>query len=279
MLVDFEGKKVTAERARYLLVKRNQATIKAVDTIVQTQSNKVLEVARNFSQPEMGGFLRTVIPGLVDTYGNVNMVAAMKYYDDQRALAKQTLGRSRDQAKRLAAKQLEAQIYVAKQAPIVLAEVAEPVVNWGMKSFVERGFDSMKRDIGNSLTRATASYNRDTILYNSALDPGATRVQRVAEPNACSFCVLMAFSSERYGAGLQVRTADYAIKFHDSCRCSIETLYAGDTPFRPPYYDKFEQAYYDAQQVETTDEQGNTFTYSTTRNDVVLPNLRKQLAK
>jgi hypothetical protein len=53
---------------------------------------------------------------------------------------------------------------------------------------------------------------------------------------------MMAFSSDKFG----VRTAQYAIDFHDRCRCSIETLYIGDRPIVPPYYKKLEADYVSA---------------------------------
>jgi hypothetical protein len=97
------------------------------------------------------------------------------------------------------------------------------------------------------MTRAVGSYNRDTILYNAGLDDAVVTVQRVAEADACAFCALMAFSSTRSASGqsLDVRTTQYAVDFHARCRCSIETLYEGDDPIRPPYYDQFEEEYLD----------------------------------
>jgi hypothetical protein len=59
---------------------------------------------------------------------------------------------------------------------------------------------------------------------------------------------MVAFSSERTvsGANLDVRLSQYAVDFHDHCNCTIETLYIGDKPIRPDYYDQFEADYLEA---------------------------------
>lgn len=238
----------TLERDRYEATKRNQATMRQVTTLLERESDQVLSLAEQLDKQSLGGYLRTVVPGLVDRYGNVNMVAAMQYYDEQRLAAMKSLALSNRASDRLAAKKLQGQLYVAKMAPIDSVELSEPIIGYGMKRYVDDGFDAMKTAVQNSMTRAVASYNRNTILYNSALDEAVVKVQRVAEPSACAFCALMAFSSTRSASGesLDVRTTQYAVDFHDHCNCSIETLYIGDSPIRPDYYDKFESEYIDA---------------------------------
>ena len=239
----------TLERERYDLIRRNQATMAQVDTLLEREANKVLSLAEQFGQQQMGGYLRTVVPGLLDRYGNVNAVAAMKYYDEQRMLAfeRTKLKDYRRGSQREAAAKLKAQIYVARMAPVDSKALAEPIIGTGMKALMADGFGEMRQAVNNAMTRAVASYNRDTILYNAGLDSAVITVQRVAEPTACAFCALMAFSSQRSASGdaLDVRTTSYAVDFHNNCHCSIETLYEGDEPIRPDYYDQFEQEYLD----------------------------------
>lgn len=238
----------TLERERYDAIRRNQATMRQVNTLIERESTQVLSLAEQFGQQEMGGYLRTVIPGLLDRYGNVNATAAMAYYDEQRLNARLRLDMSNRRADRLAAKKLQAQLYVARLAPVDSQALAEPIIGTGMKALMSDGFGAMRDQVNNALTRAVASYNRDTILYNASLDESVVTVQRVAEANACAFCALMAFSSTQSasGAPLDVRTTSYAVDFHNNCHCSLETLYEGDTPIRPDYYDQFEQEYLDA---------------------------------
>lgn len=226
---------------RYRLIQRNQATIRQVNTILMDQADKVMQVADGYDQQQMGGFLREIIPGLIDEYGNINAVAAREYYDQQRLLALQTNpGRenARRAAERLAGAQLKSAIYVATTPKFDVEAKAEPIIGYAMSMFQQSGFDGMRNEMANALTRAVASYNRDTLLYNSALDRAVVGVQRVAEPNACRFCRTVAFGSR--GSAYRPRVGSYAPHWHNNCHCSIETLYAGDKPFRPDYYDGFE---------------------------------------
>lgn len=235
----------TYTRAQYELVKRNQATMRQVTALLEKESNDVLSLAREFDRNNLGGYLRSVVPGLVDRYGNVNAVAAMKYYEEQRNLALTGTGLKdyRRGSQRIAAAKLKSQIFIASLPQFDTPAISEPIIGWGMSKFVDTGFDAMKQAVTASMTRAVGSFNRDTIIYNAGLDEAVYKVQRVAEPTACAFCRLVAFESYRGG---DVRTANYAIDFHDNCHCSIETLYVGDKPIRPPYYDKFQENYVDA---------------------------------
>lgn len=235
----------TLERQRYEAIRRNQATMQQVNVLLERESTKVLSLAEQFDQQQMGGYLRTVVPGLVDRYGNVNATAAMAYYDEQRLLAGARLSMSTLRAQRLAGAKLKSQIYVAKLQTFDQVEIAEPIIGAGMKALMADGFGAMRSTVTNAMTRAVGSYNRDTIVYNAGLDEATLTVQRVAEPNACAFCALMAFSSSRSVSGdsLEVRTTSYAVDFHNNCHCSIETIYEGDEPIRPDYYDQFEEEY------------------------------------
>jgi hypothetical protein len=235
---------MTAAGDIYRLQKRNQATMRQVTNLLADESERVISVAANLEQQDLGGFLRATVPGLIDRYGKVNAAAAMKYYDEQRLTKLSKLspyaGRSavknaRRSAERLAKAKLLSEVYVAKVPTFNAIAKSQTIVNYGMALFQGPGFESMRSEVINAMTRAVAGYNRDTLLYNSALDEAVVGVQRVAEPNACDFCQTVAFDS--YGG---VRTTDYAVAWHNNCHCSIETIYEGSLPTRPDYYDSFE---------------------------------------
>lgn len=244
-------KVLSRSRQQYEAAKRNQATMGQVEKLLTNESNQVLEIARSFERQAVGGFLRSVVPGLIDRYGKVNAAAAMKYYDEQRLAWVNHAGNSttrnsqRRKAERFAAAKLRSQIYVAQMPEFNPVELSDPIVGYGMARFTEEGFDVMRDQVTSAMTRAVASYNRNTMLYNAALDDAVVGVQRVAEPNACAFCAMVAFGSSKWHAH-ESRVADYAIHFHSNCRCSIETLYEGDKAIRPDYYSKFEAEYTDA---------------------------------
>jgi len=238
----------TAER--YALQKRNQATLRQVNDLLLREADTVLGKAEGLAQQETGGYLRKVVPGMIDRYGKVNAAAAMKYYDAQRAewlkgvnrAPTTSAGRNRRirqnqnrNAERFASAKLQGQLYVARMPKFDAITKSEGIIGYGMSLLQEAGFMSMKDEMANAMTRAVASYNRDTLLYNSALDPNVVGVQRVAELGACDFCQMVAF-----GRDGQVRVGSYAANWHNNCKCSIETLYEGDQPYKPDYYDDFE---------------------------------------
>lgn len=241
---------LSPERQKYEAARRNQASLNQVNALLIRESNAVLSNAQGLEQQQMGGFLRSVVPGLIDRYGKVNATVALQYYDEQR-LAARARAESKSRAQRLAAAKLTGQIYKAKLPEFQPVQTAEPIIGYGMAKFMNDGFEPMREVLNNAMGRAVASYNRDTLLYNASLDDAVITVQRVAEPNACAFCALMAFSSTRSAAGqsMDVRTTSYAVDFHDNCNCTIETIYEGDEPIRPDYYDQFEQEYFDTSGV------------------------------
>lgn len=256
----FDGRDVSYEEYRYLMGVRNRTVMEQVDTLATRETLQVVEVARDLGRQEMGGFLRTTMPPIVDKYGQINATAALDYYNQTKAAwytenagaaplnaaARRRFRQSRNQrSARFASARLEAEIYIATRPEFNLAGKVDGIVNYAMATFSKDGFDPMKPAITNSLTRALASYQRDTVLFNSALDSDVFKVQRVARPNACSFCRVVAFESYQ---GDDVRTTDYAVDFHDNCHCTIETLYLGDRPIRPDYYDTFERQYTEATQ-------------------------------
>jgi hypothetical protein len=244
-----------------------------VERLLIAESNKVLSLAEQFDQQQMGGYLRTTVPGLVDKWGNVNATLATKYYDETRLLWRQknptTFSPSASQrrlatksatarSQRFAAAKLKSELYVASLPKFDVPQMSESIIGYGMQRFQADGFGAMRDAVTNSMTRAVGAHNRDTILYNAGLDDAVYKVQRVAEPNACAFCITVAFSSPGWTVS-DIRTADYAIDFHDNCKCSIETLYVGDEPHRPDYYDKFEEEYIAAAQEAGTSNAKNLF--------------------
>lgn len=249
-IYDYNGRKVTYAQFRYLTALDNQKVLERVNALATANARQVISTASALGQQEMGGFLRQTVPALIDKWGNVNGTQAVAYYqasrdawfeNRQRALRADARKGQNRRADRFALAKLQGQLYVATQPIANPVEIAESIIGYGMSNFVSSGFESMDSSVGNALTRAVASYHHNTMLYNSGLDSAVVKVQRIADRNACAFCRTLAF--DKYG---DVRTSDYAIKFHDNCHCTIETLYEGDTAVRPDYYDKFQEEYENA---------------------------------
>jgi hypothetical protein len=252
---------MTTAAELYALARRNQATMRAVENEMKREALQVLTVAEGLTQQQMGGFLRSTVPGLVDKYGQVNATAAMNYYNERRLLslprnlgaissrqARQNITR---RASNRATAELRSQVFLAQRPAVNPVQLAQSPINYAMKVYQGSGYDPMRNELTNALTRAVASYNRDTILYNSALDEAVVGVQRVAEAGACGFCQTLALGTIEPARSVP----SYAVEYHNNCRCSIETLYEGDRPIRPEYYEDFEANY---EEAKATREEGQT---------------------
>lgn len=254
-----DGRRITYARWQYEEALKQQATLAQVNDLITSQATTLANVGADFAQQEYGGYLRTIIPNLLDNFGNVNAQAAINYFDEARtewykaygSEASRQVSRSSVAAreKRFAAAKTQgayrvgtmaADEFVAEFLPTYKTlEKSEAVIGFAMKIRAKSGHAPSVVAMNNALTREVASYHRDTVLFNSALDPFVSRVQRVAQATACEFCKLMALGSD---SG-KVRVSTYAVKFHSHCHCTIQTIWEGEDPVRPDYYDKFEEEY------------------------------------
>lgn len=202
-----------------------------VSTLLKVEAVKVLANGDGMQQQDLGGFLRSAIPGLVARYGNVNAVTAANYYDQVRAVSAK-----------------KAKAYKASLPTFDATERSLTLVNYGMATFMDRGFAGLPELLAQALTYPVAQYNRETIDYNAGMDTSAKTVQRIAEPGACAFCALLAFSTTSSAEGKTVgtRTFSYAPDFHDNCHCTVEVIFEGQEPIVPDYYKDFAMEYADA---------------------------------
>lgn len=249
-----DGRKISEARWRYEQNAKQEAVIRNVNTLIQAEATAAVSVGADFGQQEFGGLLRNVVPNLLDDYGAINATAAVNYYnemrDTYRAQNVRTESRTgfKRKADRFAIARTRAAVqinqdptrFVAQYAPTYdTISKSDAVINYTMKVRATAGHAPSVDAMNRALTREVASYHRDTVLFNAALDPYVDRVQRVAQFNACEFCRLMALGSTNG----TVRTSSYAVKFHDNCHCTITPLFKGEQPIRPDYYDEFEKQY------------------------------------
>ena len=215
---------------RKTLALQNRRTMLHVSRLMQTEAVKVISQGSGLGQQELGGYLRTTLPAIVQRYGNLNAVTAANYYEQVRAVS----------AKR--AKSYKA--FIPTFDPV---ERANTIVNYGMATFMKEGFDRVPELLSVALTRPVSAYNRETLDRNAQLDTSAKTIQRIAEPNACAFCALLAFSTTTTAEGKTIgtRTFSYAPDFHDNCHCTVEVIFEGQDPIVPDYYSDFAVEYAD----------------------------------
>lgn len=223
---------------RKALALKNRNTMLHVSTLMTREATKVISQAAGLGQQEMGGFLRSVVPGIIGRYGNVNAVTAADYYDKTRALFAPTK-----------------KPYTAALPIFDSVLESETIINYGMATFMAQGFDVLPGLVSNAMTLQVSQYNRETIDYNANRDTVTQTVQRVAEPGACAFCALLAFSttSSAEGNPIGTRTYSYDPNFHSNCHCTVEVIYEGEAPIVPDYYADFAQEYDEAQGGTTRD--------------------------
>ena len=217
---------------RKALALKNRNTMLHVSTLMKREAVPVLTKGANLGQNELGGFLRQVVPGIISRYGNVNAVTAADYYDTTRELFANS-----------------SKVYKATLPIFDLGAKTDAVVNYGMATFMDQGFDTIPEILSNAMTLYVAQYNRQTMDFNAGQDSVSKTVQRVAEPGACAFCALMAFSTTSAADGnlIGTRTYTYEPDFHANCHCTTEVVFEGEAPIVPDYYADFAQEYDDAQ--------------------------------
>ncbi len=253
-----DGRRITYARWRYEQAATQEATLKRVDTLITNAGTRAVSAGRSLAQQEYGALLRTVVPNLLNDYGNINATAAVNYYDQLRDVFRETYPNRRAEYSRNAIRSQANRYATARTRSAIALNLLDPddfraryvptynvlsktdsVVNYAMKIRSQYGHEPSVQAMNNALTREVGMYHRDTILFNSALDPYVQKVQRVAQASACEFCRLMALGSTNG----EVRVSTYAAKFHDNCHCTIQPLYQGEDPIRPDYYDEFEEQY------------------------------------
>lgn len=265
-------------RARYDLIRRNQATLKAINELASDEALTVLDAGLDLERYEYAGYMRKTLPPILDKWGNVSAKAALDHYESARlewrkVMEYRTISntwdvpraqvvngkvtvltpgevreflqprsemglRAQRRERTYAQKVAQGRIYQATIPPFDPEAMSDPVIAQAMKAYSRGGVRAGNDAAANALTRQIGAYNRDTALYNAGLDRSVAGVQRIVNPNGCAWCKTLAVG----GIGRSRRVVlDFAVHFHDHCRCHIETLFAGDKPLRPDYYDDIEK--------------------------------------
>jgi hypothetical protein len=247
----------TYYRSRYALAKRNVATLSDIFDLSSNEVRTVLGPAIALDRAYYAGYARRTLPAILDKWGNVAGTAAMRHYEAARdawtiahsyrdtvgvytAEGPYTITRLGNNIRRernFATAAVRGRIYQARIATMNPAELANSVIDQAMAAWVRSGPLAGTDAAANAMTRQVGAYYRDTMLYNAGLDSAVAGVQRVVNPNGCAWCKTLAVG----GVGrARAVVLDYAAHFHDHCKCTIETLFAGDKPLRPDYYDDIE---------------------------------------
>lgn len=171
------------------------------------------------SRQETGGVLRTVATATLDRFGNVATQAARISYDDMRA-------------------SVPAKKYTATSIEIAPAELADPIVGRAMALATQERWADAATGFLASLDRVIGDIFRETIVDNSYDDSEAIGYQRVASPDSCAFCSLVALN--------EYTSFPDSGGYHDHCGCTTIPVFRGLGSFKPSYYDDIEEEYFAA---------------------------------
>jgi hypothetical protein len=117
----------------------------------------------------------------------------------------------------------------------VLNKNLESVVGYSMSKYVNGNFANANEALSSGVSRMVENIYRDTIATNSEFDNFAQGYQRIASPLACAFCMTVALN--------EYTTFEESGGYHDHCSCSVTPIYGGMKPYRPDYYEGFEEDY------------------------------------
>lgn len=98
--------------------------------------------------------------------------------------------------------------------------LAEPATEAGSTAIADA-----KARLAASSERLVLDAGRDTVIDNAQRDRKAKGWARIPEPEACSFCLMLATRGAVYRSEA---TADF--KSHDNCRCHVEPVFTAYEP-------------------------------------------------
>lgn len=115
--------------------------------------------------------------------------------------------------------------FVASIAPQIPVERLESSASWAA-SGAWTDADKALRDSAATLDRMVTERDRETTLLNVEADPSEPRYARVAQPDACAFCALLAsrgavYRSEETAGSVSASRASRPVgdAYHDWCGC------------------------------------------------------------
>lgn len=179
--------------------------------IVQLSDNAERDLALLWAQLDAATVrdgLMDVLPSLVGQYGDASAAVTAEWYDEYRS----NLNVRGTYAADLASPDLGAQA----------------LAGWGSQ-LAQTNWDTALAQIAGGLISRVMNASRATITDNAFRDPQARGWQRVARPDGCAFCQMLAGRGHVYRSQ---GTADFAS--HDRCMCSAAPAFDGrPVPVRP----------------------------------------------
>lgn len=178
----------------------------ASDLVVDMGINEVKRVLQGmdiYNADQITQILSELFPAVVDQYGNMQAALAADVYEELRYEA----GVKKP--------------YRAVAAPVSSVEATQASARWAVGPLWGEVDEAMfYNHVEASIERHILGAGRDTLFANVKKDATQTgtraRYARVARPNCCDFCQMLAGRGAVYHSE---KSAGEMTKYHDKCRC------------------------------------------------------------
>jgi len=208
--------------------------------VTRQAAQSVLPKARLTDRRKMGGVVRTATQAVLNDMTPIAQEAAVEVYDN---LREEAVGSILSAAAKRALPPPPPTItdvnaivsdFISKTyGPGALADPAykteiEWVTDQISATVRDQWVDSLERAIGNVYNWSVGDLGQKDRL--------AVGYQRIARPNACTFCRVVALN--------QYTSFAEDGGYHKNCYCYAVPIFNGQTAFRPDYYEEFERQYF-----------------------------------
>lgn len=158
--------------------------------------------------------LAAVLAEISNKYGDAAATLAADFYDDMRADVVKSGAR-----------------FTPKLADVPGPNRFQSLAGWGISPLFGANPDPLTalHKLNGGLTLVVGNVYRETITGSSIADPAARGWQRVADGNACGFCLML----EGRGAVYSEAGVDFGA--HDHCGCTAEPAFEGEPVPVQPY--------------------------------------------
>lgn len=204
------------------LANDHQQSINQAVALAAADTVDLMTVVGTQPVPIMARELRANLPAITGVYATVVGQLATNYYDT-----------ARSEINVVAA-------YAANAAEYAVETEISKAIGYAM-ALTTKGstIEAVESTLVGHVQRIVNGVNRETIRQNIAQDPSGIRYQRVPSAGSCSFCMTLAAVAE-------LTTEDYFTEYHSYCRCKTIPVFVGQQPYRPAFYDDFQNEYFKA---------------------------------
>lgn len=218
-------------------------SIRKVAESVSLEVGKAASVAATKSYADISEAGRTVIASKFAADVTANVAAAHKYDGLNLAEIDVMLARDPSNAALRTARAWawnNARNFTPTTVDVtsVVAKNLEGVVGHSMARYMSGVYADAEVALSSGVSRMVENIYRDTMASNSEQDAFARGYQRVASPDACSFCLMVALN--------EYTSFEESGGYHDHCSCTAVPIFSGMTSYSPDYYDGFRDDYYAA---------------------------------